>query len=232
MDQILEVTPQDISGLDEKQLTELLLQLLRMEAQKYEIPKSGISGSLEIKAADGGEDAHIKWNGGKEKTDWIPNRYSLFQCKAEDIPPGKCETEILSGNELKPRVKEVLDANGSYILFFTKMCNQSMKNKRENAIRNGIQKTGALYHKTADIKIYDANSISIWVNAYLPLIIKVCTWLGRRFPNCFTTWDDWEKYYEDEVNYVSDELLSNHVSQLKEYFTGTRKVARIVDYQV
>jgi hypothetical protein len=107
MAHILEITPDDINKLGDIQLTDLLLRLLRMEAQKFEIPKSCISGSLEIKASDGGEDAHIKWSDGPEKTEWIPNRYTLFQCKAEKIEPKKCKTEILSENELKPRVKDV-----------------------------------------------------------------------------------------------------------------------------
>ncbi|MEA2000099.1 MAG: hypothetical protein U9N61_12350 [Euryarchaeota archaeon] len=107
MIRILEITPDDINKLDDLQLTDLLLRLLRLEAQKYGIPKSCISGSLNIKAADGGEDAHIKWSGGPEKTEWIPNRYTLFQCKATEMPSSKCKNEIVSDGELKPRVKNV-----------------------------------------------------------------------------------------------------------------------------
>jgi hypothetical protein len=231
MNRILEVKPEDIHELDENQLTELLLLLLRTEAREYEIPKSSISGSLEIKATDGGEDARIKWNGGIEKTDWIPNRYTLFQCKAKKyMPPSECEKEILSkkGNKLKPSVKEVLDANGSYILFLTQICTQQNIDDKEEAIRKGIQKAGAPCYETADIKIYDANKISIWVNDYLTPTFKVFTWRGRHFPDYFITWDEWEKYPDYKVNYVPDKILSSHISELRKLFTGTRKVARIV----
>ena len=175
MGHILEITPDDINRLNDIQLTDLLLRLLRMEAQKFGIPKSGISGSLEIKASDGGEDAHIKWSDGPEKTEWIPNRYTLFQCKAEKIGPKKCKTEIVSENELKPRVKDVLDNGGSYVLFFTQQCTTKMKNEREKVFREGIQSTGAPYYETVDIQIYDANEISMWVNDYVPLIVQVCS---------------------------------------------------------
>jgi hypothetical protein len=225
---IIEITPDDINKLDDLQLTDLLLRLLRMEARKCGIPKSCISGSLNIKAADGGEDAHIKWADGPEKTDWIPNRYTLFQCKAENIEPKKCKTEILSKNGLKPRVKDVLDNGGSYVLFFTQECNTKMKNERERGFREGIQSTGALYWDTVDIQIYDANKISMWVNEYVSTIVQVRSWLGRPLPNSMCTWEDWKKYPENDVEYVQDEILSGHISQLKDHFIGAKKVARIV----
>jgi hypothetical protein len=229
MGHILEITPDDINRLNDIQLTDLLLRLLRMETQKFGIPRSCISGSLEIKASDGGEDAHIKWSDGPEKTEWIPNRYTLFQCKAEKIGPKKCKTEIVSENELKPRVKDVLDNGGSYVLFFTQQCTTKMKNEREKGFREGIQSTGAPYYETVDIQIYDANEISMWVNDYVPLIVQVCSWLGKHLPNSMCTWEDWKKYPENNVEYVQDEILSGHLSQLKDHFFGAKKkVARIV----
>ena len=228
MANILEVKPDYINKLNDIQLTDLLLRLLRMEAQKFGIPKSCISGSLEIKASDGGEDAHIKWSGEPEKTDWIPNRYTLFQCKAQDIGPTKCKNEILANGKLKSRVKDVLDNGGSYVLFFTQKCNTKWKKERENKIREGIQSAGAPYYETADIKIYDANKISLWVNEYVPLIVQVWSWLGIHLPNSMNTWVDWKKYLENEVKYVQDDILSGHISQLKNHFIGVKKVAHIV----
>ncbi|MCK5216544.1 MAG: hypothetical protein KAJ93_02085 [Methanosarcinales archaeon] len=225
---ILEITPDDINKLDEIQLTQLLLRLLRMEAQKFEIPKSCISGSLEIKASDGGEDAHIRWYDGPEKTEWIPNCDTLFQCKAEDIGPKRSKDEILSEGELKPRVKEVLDNSGSYVLFFTQKCNQKMKGDREKKIREGIQSTGVTYYETVDIKIYDANAISMWVNEYASTVVQVCNWIGRHLLSSMNTWEDFRKYIDSDVEYVKDEILSSHISQLKTHFVGTKKVTRIV----
>jgi len=225
---ILEVAPADIKQLDERQLTKLLLGLLRFEASKFEIPKSSISGSLEIKAGDGGEDGRIKWSGGPENTEWIPNRYTLFQCKAEDIGPTKCKDEILSADALKPRIRDLFDHGGSYVLFFTQECNQQMKDKREDKIREGIQSTGIFDSTTVDIKIYDANAISAWVNQYISLIVQVLSWRGTNLPKCISSWEDWSRYPGNEVEYVSDDILEGHILQLREHFTGERKVARIV----
>lgn len=228
MTHILEVKPDDIQKLDEMQLTDLLLRLLRLEARKHGILVSSISGTLNTKAKDGGEDACIRWSEGPEKTDWIPNRYTLFQCKATEMPPSKCSNEIISDGKLKPRVKEVFDNNGSYILFCTDDCTSQSKEERIKAFRDSIKSTGSSYYDTVDIRIYDANSIRLWTSDYISLIIQVRRWLGKNLRNGMSTWDDWSKYRENNINYVFDETLSNYIFQLREYFTGTKKVARII----
>jgi hypothetical protein len=226
---ILEVTPDDIKRLDEKQLPDLLLRLLRMEAHKYGIPKSCISGSLNIKAADGGEDAHIKWTGGPDKTEWLPNRYTLFQCKATEMPYSKCKDEIAYKGKLKPRVKNVFDNSGSYVLFCTDdyTVHPSILTRIE-AFREAIKSTGASYSETVDIQIYDVNKISTWVNEYAPLIVQVSNWIGKPLLNSMWTWEDWNKYPENNVEYVQDNILLGHISQLKSHFIEAKKVARIV----
>jgi hypothetical protein len=228
MTHILEVKPSDIQKLDEGQLTDLLLRLLRLEARKCGIPVSSISGTLNTKAKDGGEDACIRWSEKPEKTDWIPNHYTLFQCKATGMPPSKCSSEIVSDGKLKPRIKEVFDNNGSYILFCIDDCTSQSKEDRIKAFRDAIKSTRASYHDTVDIQIYDANSIRLWTNDYISLIIQVHRWTGKNLPHYMSTWEDWSKYRENNVDYVLDQILSGYISQLKNYFTGTKKVARII----
>lgn len=231
---ILEVTPDDIKKLGEKQLPDLLFRLLRMEAHKYGIPKSGISGSLNTKAPDGGEDAHIKWTDGPNKTEWVPNRYTSFQCKATEMSVSKCKDEIVFKDEfkkdkLKPRVKDVFDNGGSYVLFCTDdYTTHPSELKRIEAFREAIQSTGADYYETVDIRIYDSNKISTWVNEYVSLIVQVSNWVKNPVPNSMCTWEDWKKYPENDVDYVQDDILSGHISQLKSHFIGAKKVARIV----
>ncbi len=228
MTHILEVEPNDIKQLNERQLTDLLFRLLRLEARKYKIPISSISGTLNTKAKDGGEDVCIRWSNGPEKTDWIPNRYTLFQCKATGMPPSKCSSEIISDGKLKSRVKKVFDNNGSYILFCIDDCTSQSKEERIKAFRDAIKSTGASYYDKVNIQIYDANSIRLWTNDYVSLIIQVHSWIGNSLPNYMSTWKDWSKYREYNLDYVFDETLSSYISQLKCNFTESKKTARIV----
>lgn len=84
---LLEVEATHINMLDQFQLTRLLKRLLFLEADAFDIPRSAIRVPLEINVPDGGEDGRIKWEGGKEKTDYVPKRFTVFQCKATDMGP-------------------------------------------------------------------------------------------------------------------------------------------------
>ena len=160
---IFETSNKDIERLDAKQLTSLLIRLLTLEAGQNRIPRSCVQGSLQITASDDGEDAHIKWEGGPEHTDWIPNRYTLFQCKATDTSAKKCEKEVVKpdGSNIKLRVDEVLSAGGAYILFCTTSCDTKMSEDRVAAIRKAFRAHEKAYAETAEILIYDANRISL-----------------------------------------------------------------------
>ena len=118
MNRLNQVLFSDIQRLDAITLTELLLLLLKLEAERYGLRRSTVAVSLNIESSDGGEDGRVKWEGGPERTAWIPNRFTVFQCKATDMPPAKCGSEVCKkdSKELKPRVKEVWDAKGSYVL--------------------------------------------------------------------------------------------------------------------
>jgi hypothetical protein len=84
---IFDVAPGQIEALDSKQLVELLRKLLHAEAQKAGIGLSGVSVPLQITISDGGEDARIWWEGGHQRTDYLPSRFSIFQSKATDPGP-------------------------------------------------------------------------------------------------------------------------------------------------
>src|SRR5665647_129446 len=114
------------------------------------------------------------------------------------------------------------------ILYCIDDCTSQSKEDRIKAFRDAIKSTGASYHDTVDIQIYDANSIRLWTNDYISLIIQVHRWIGKDLPHYMSTWEDWSKYRENNVDYVLDQILSGYISQLKNYFTGTKKVARII----
>lgn len=158
----LEVTYEDIERLTDYQLTDLLRRLLHLEAVSVGIPGSAIAVSLKITVSDGGEDGVIQWVDGPDRTDWLPNRYTLFQCKATDMPPAACRGEILKKGsvQLKPQVEEVLDAGGTYILFYGRSCNSGQVKSRVAKFREAVRDAGKAYASTADILIYDANKIA------------------------------------------------------------------------
>ena len=76
-------------------------------------PKDGIHVSSIITAADGGEDARIEWEGGPERTPFLPARLTQFQLKATGIGPKAAGDEILTatGESMTGFVDSLLAAN-------------------------------------------------------------------------------------------------------------------------
>lgn len=228
--QFFKITYQDIEQLSDLQLTNLLQVLLTLEANSTGIPLSAINVSLKITVSDEGEDGRVEWKEGVESTDWIPNRFTLFQCKATDMTPSNCKNEILqnSTNTLKPKVKEAFDASGTYVLFYGRNCGPAMKSRRIDAFREAIRSTGETYADSASIEVYDANNIALWVNQHISAIVFVGNILGKATPLGFRTWSKWKGYQDNRYEYVLDEKLTRYIEQIQNHFRAPRQVARIV----
>src|SRR5665648_1047752 len=227
---IFEITNEEIKMLRDVQLTYLLKSLLYLEVNNCGIPSLSVDVPLSITISDGGEDGRVKWTRGVESTDWIPNRFTLFQCKATDMSESNCNHEVLNRTrtQLKPRVEEVLDSGGCYVLFYGRNCNTEHQAPRIEAIRRAIRDAGKVYADTAEILIYDGNKIAEWVNQYPALIYKVCAWVRRIIPFHCQDWNMWERYAENKYNYITDQNIQGYLENLRLHFRQPKAVARIV----
>ncbi|MGX5515370.1 hypothetical protein [Bacillus cereus] len=223
----LQVDSEDIKRLNDLELTKLLSLLLYNEANKFKLVKNSISVALNITVADGGEDGHIRWKNDIDKTDWIPNRYTLFQVKATDMPPAICKQEVLDSNDsVKPRVKDVINAQGTYILFHNRELNQQQIQQRIAAFNDSI--TSEITDATPSIEIYDASKIAKWCNEYISSIYAVWEWNGKHFLTGSKTWDTWSGHKEFQSEFIATYETENIITDLREYFKDEKKVARII----
>lgn len=232
MPHLIECTYKDIEALTDFHLTQLLKKLLYLEVRAFGIAASGAYASLNINVPDGGEDGRVEWQDGPERTNWIPGRLCLYQCKATDMSKEECKQEILkkASNEIKPRVKEVLDRGGTYILFYGRDCNTEHQIPRIEKIREGIRESGAVYADTSNIEIFDANKIADWANHYLPAIILVARCVGKPIPAGVENWDSWARFPFARFRYVpGDPARDSALVQLRSHFSGgPRRIARFV----
>jgi len=212
----LEVESKHIKNLTPEQLTRLLKKLLHLEADANSISKSAVDVSLKINVADGGEDGRIQWKGGPEKAGRVPNRFTLFQCKAKPMYKADCEKEVLikGKKELKPKVKEVFDNKGTYVLF----CHKPIKNKKDrvDGFREGLKNSGRGDWRTAKIKIYDAEKIADWVNEFLPAVIYVFECYERYVAPGLQSWQRWKGYKQNRNNYFTNNKLEEYLDSLRE----------------
>lgn len=236
MAQPIEVTYEDIEYLNDKQLTELLKKLLHLEASKYNIPASSIHVSLKINVSDGGEDGRIEWEGEPSRTDYIPNRLTMFQCKATKMELSKCVNEVLTKKvrnkpqEVKAQVDKILIKNGCYIFFISKETfNQKQLDERINKIKKSFESQRKDYADTAQIKIYDANKISDWVNKYLQAIIYVMGCCGKSLPLGLQTWNKWENDKDNNFfKFEKTEQINSYIKQLQTTLSQPQGIARII----
>ncbi|MGE7686756.1 hypothetical protein [Peribacillus simplex] len=228
--EFLRVDNTDIEKLSDRQLTELLSMLLYFEAEKWEISSNSVGVALNITVPDGGEDGRIKWEGGIDKTNWLPYRFTLFQCKATDMPPSKCEDEILSGDrKLKPMVGEVIENDGAYILFHNRTLNEQQQKARIESFRKAIDDSSFDGDSgSVSIHIYDAGKIAAWTNESISSVVAVWKWVGKHLPNGAKTWKTWSGYQENNYSYVLDDSNESNISQIRSHFTGVRKIARVI----
>lgn len=222
-----QVNSEDITRLNDFELTKLLSILLYNEANKFGLVKNSVSVALNITVADGGEDGHIRWNNNIEFTDWIPNRYTLFQVKATDMPPSACKQEVLGSNGLlKVRVKDVITAQGSYILFHSRELNQKQILERIEAFRETI--TSINPNANPSIEIYDASKIAEWCNQYISAIYAVWEWNGKSILMSGNTWEAWSGHIEFQNQFISNYEIEQKINELRDYLSDKRKVARII----
>lgn len=223
----LEVASKDIQNLTDFQLTNLLSILLYNEANKYGIAKHSVSVALNITVADDGEDGHIRWEGNVECTDWLPSRYSLFQVKATEMSITKCKHEVLSANgKLKPRVDDVINEKGSYILFTNKELNEKSILIRIKAFEEAIK--SVKNDADPEIEIYDSSKIAEWCNQYIAARNAVWKWNGKPLLMSANTWDNWCAHSEFQNPYITNYELEQNILELREYLRDDRKVARII----
>ena len=135
---LFEVSASDIEQLKDFDLTDLLRRLLLLEASRIGLAQNYVDVSLNIDVPDGGEDGKVEWVGEPDptKSNWLPRRCTLFQVKATAMGPEKCRTEVLNSDEtaIKPRVYEVVKAQGAYVLFYGKMCGGQSATARKDKI--------------------------------------------------------------------------------------------------
>ena len=228
MEKYFEVLENDIKNLSDVNLTRLLRLLLHLEAKKYNIPASSIKVSLEITVPDGGEDGRIRWDGEIEKTNWITNNNTMYQCKAvKSFGPMACREEVLNEDqtEIKQKIDELLNSKGAYVIMTTARAQDKEKNIK--AIREEFKEKKKKYADSCEVLFYDCVEVAAWSNEYPSAIREVFRMVNKGMRYEFQTWSEWNKSEEHKFKYVPYEKFDLNIQQLKDHYQGVNKIARI-----
>ncbi|PKN63133.1 MAG: hypothetical protein CVU57_20940 [Deltaproteobacteria bacterium HGW-Deltaproteobacteria-15] len=208
---IFEADPNQITGLDSLQLVQLMKRLLLTECRLVGIPLRSATVPLQITVADEGEDGRVEWTSGAGSTDYFPERFCIFQSKAQNLTRQKVAAEILKKTrkgpaKLNAAVAEVLSRNGAYVLFCSHaFTGQKVKQLRE-AIESAIRAGGEDPSNAGAIEIYDANRIADWVNTHPSVALWLAELHRRRTLVGFLSHEAWGRSPDiAEVPWVADE---------------------------
>lgn len=185
------VSADHLHGLTPDTFPQLLQRLLCAEAMAHDIPMDSVYVPSNFNAPDGGEDGYIGWDGDPDRTDFLPCRKNQFQLKCGKIAPSSAGREVLTRNrEVKPKVREVLEAGGCYIMLSSQTFTRTAINDREQCIRESLCAAGMEVAKDR-VHFHSAEQLATWVNCYP----SVATWAkeltepGAVGPFC--SWNNW-----------------------------------------
>lgn len=195
---IFEVNAEDIKRFDEDHLVALLRRLIQAELNKNSIPLRSGTAPAQLTIPDGGEDARVSWTGGPNETDYLPSRFTIFQCKKGKTSPKSLRVETQKKSsvgrknpELNEALEEALPQSGAYVVVTATPVVGTNIDRRIKAIQEGISQTGNDPSLLSSIQIYDCNILSDWTNAHPSVALWLNSWLRDVHLGGFQTFEDW-----------------------------------------
>jgi len=196
---IFEVTADQITRLRDLQLVELLRRLLSAELTKNGIPLGAGTAPAQITIADGGEDGRVAWHKGPAKTDFLPHRYTIFQCKKSDHGPSSFKEEVWTKasqgkgkkRKLNEALAETIKRQGAYLVITGSPVVGIKVTRRIEAVEEGIREAGEDPSKLAAIEIIDANKLASWANSHPAVALWLNATLRELHLHGFRNYEDW-----------------------------------------
>ncbi|HEX2787561.1 MAG TPA: hypothetical protein VHP32_06610 [Ignavibacteria bacterium] len=241
------ITFKHIEGLNPFQFVSLLKLLLKLEAIKSEIPLSAVTVPLNLTVADGGEDARIEWEE-TDKNEWYKNSnyinspLTIFQSKASPMSPEQCKLEVsdkiskinVNGKvynlttTIKKRIKDVIDKDGSYILFINKNYTKNAIQKRIEKVKEAFKDVDFKNYNDIKVDVYDANKIADWANQYFQAVnyLYDCR-VGIRIPDGIKSMNILGMRADFQNIFRSNSFLQKKVTELQNSVAKTRQTIRI-----
>ena len=225
-----EVTFQHLAVVSKQTFPEFIRLLLGAEASSHGVPADGIHVADNVDARDGGEDGRIHWDGGPERTPFLPCRLCQFQLKTGKVEPAVVGREVLTKGKVKPMIRSVLKQGGHYTVLSTNAHTRQQIEAREFRIREALRSAG---QEIDDVQVHflDAGQLAAWVNTHP----AVAHWLLERAEpgllGPFRTWSHWANRAEHFGSpWVDDERLGNLRRFLREQIAigQPRRAARVV----
>jgi hypothetical protein len=195
----LDPTAEDVQGLDDGQLMELVWRLCRREARTLGLPASSVTKGGNPSAKDGGVDIRIA--GASASAGDLLRLPAVIQVKAQMMPVGQITKEMNPDGTLRPAITSALDSGGVYIIASGR---EDLTDKRRREL------TAAMIAQVPDahadqVSFYDSGQLAVWAARYA----GVAAWLRAQANRPVDGWEPWGPWsardQADDQPYLVDE---------------------------
>ncbi len=196
----------DLTNLGQDRAVDFFRRLLWAEAARVGISLNLVDVPDCINVGDGGIDAVVR-DAVPSNADVICHGTNGFQIKSSDLSPEECRKELHQGNDpqkpIKPEVKRILDAGGTYILVLFADLTYQKKRNREVKVTSELTESG---YPNPKFRIYTSNQLAGFAERFPSLVV----WLKGSLESC-QDYDSWSQNSDirSPQQYIEDEKRSS-----------------------
>ena len=196
----MQVSPERIAHLGDAELSELMVELLRAQAQRCGSPPSEVCVNTEDKAKDDGCDG---WTSKPAmKDDWLGETDTCLQLKAGTSG----EPARLRGEVCKPLPKKTLEAGGRFVVVAPGSTNG--KKGEADRLKTLTDEAAAAGISTDCIEVIGSERLTLWCNQNPAVAAR---WAGR--PDGLWTLTDWAHAEVHQVPWQATDSIQEEIAQ-------------------
>ena len=228
---LLDFPDDQIALLGDQGLVDVMHLLVHHEVRTNALPLPRWSVPREIKAGDGGIDGHVQWEGGPEKTQFLPGRHVGFQIKAEMMSPAKCKAELLGKEgKLPPEVQELLEAGGTYVMVIPDRLTAPKRKRRIEAMRQAIEeaKDCDLDRDEAHLDAYGAEKVVQWMREHPAVILTARERIGLATHPAARSWAWWNRHLHDAPPLAVPDDYGAQLDALRATLSEEKSIVRLI----
>lgn len=178
MPEMFEITPDDISLLNDAQLRTLVGLLCEAELRSRGYSTVAATWGGNQTAKDGGLDVRVSLPAENPIDGFIPRRATGFQVKKQDMPASAVTAEMRPKGTLRPIFKELADSEGAYIIVSSEdtTSDTALKSRRQ-AMAEAVSELPNTSQLALDF--YDRTRLASWVRNHSGITVWARGAIGR-----------------------------------------------------
>jgi len=209
---MFDVTPDDITKLNDSDLRELVARLCEAELAGKGLSPVHVTWGGSQTAPDGGLDVRVELLKSHSPNGFIPRVLTGYQVKKMDMPPSAIQKEMKPGGTIRPVIQTFANHTGAYIIVSSAAsAADGPLQARKTAMRDALVDVTNADQLYTDF--YDQRRLVTWVQCYPGLV----TWVRERVGRALSGWrpyGSWSHASEPVgAEYLIDKQLRVHMSK-------------------